>query len=342
MQPLFCESWTAIAHTGGIGLQDLLSAYYDISTEDILVLDNRQGNKSGNYVYFIISASNREAIHMEQTTLAYYLDENNYDNIAIPVPTAQGNWLVTHEGKHHLVLQVNEQRERSNVSSPGQQLAEFHTVGSKYQYEPTAISSYGQWKSLWSEKLTMCERYLQAQDYPCSYYRLVMDTLPYLIGISENAIQYVQETEQEDRFDKVDQGTIAFNRYQDQIRQSVIWMDDLVYDHPVRDLAEYIRFAFLQEEDRLKDISQFVQEYQTVRPLSVFSWRLLYARLIFPVHLFDVLERGLLQKTEYAALYQEFADLLTKQNRYEQRLGNFFENMAFDYHERQVPVLHWL
>src|SRR5699024_10651532 len=115
-------------------------------TEEDIVLDKRHGHKNGNYIYFIISAPNKEAIHMEQATLAYYLAENNYDNIAVPVPSVQGNWLVTNQGKSYLALRLSEQPRNHSVSSmpsSGQRLAEFHRLGSMYQYEPTAVSSYG-------------------------------------------------------------------------------------------------------------------------------------------------------------------------------------------------------
>ncbi|MEN1969782.1 hypothetical protein WMZ97_17090 [Lentibacillus sp. N15] len=324
-------------------MQDLLAAYYDVQTEDIAVLDNRHGNKSGDNIYFIISAADKEAIHMEQAALAYYLAENNYPNLAIPVRTKHGDWFIEHQGKHYLVLQVNEQRKQIS-SSPGRQLAEFHQLGAMYQYEPKETSSYGQWRKLWIDKLTLYENHLtnEAKENPCAYYRLVKDMFPYIIGISENAIQYVQETEQENRFDQVDQGTISFKRYQDSVANSVLWTDSLVYDHPARDLAEYIRTYFLQEEEKNADINQFLQDYQSIRPLSIFSWRLVYARLIFPIHLFDVLERGLFQRATYDQLYQELVYLLAKQQRYEQRLGDFFANLDIDQQGLQIPVLHWV
>lgn len=280
---------------------------------------------------------------MEQASLAYYLAENNYPNLAIPIRNKQGDWFLEYQGKRYMVLQLHEQQ-RVNHSSPGRQLAEFHQLGSMYRYEPKEISSYGQWKHLWIEKLSLFEKNMTqtAMENPCPYHRLVMDVFPYIIGISENAIQYVQETEQEYRFDMVDQGTISFKRYHDNITNSVLWADSLVYDHPARDLAEHIRTYFLQEEIRSNEINEFLQDYQSVRPLSIFSWRLLYARLIFPIHLYDILERGMMQRTSYDQLYHELKPLLANQQQYEQRLAHFFANLDIDQERLQIPVLHWL
>src|SRR5699024_2456921 len=78
-----------------------------------------------------------------------------------------------------------------------------------------------------------------------NYYRLLMDILPYIIGISENAIQYMQETTEDGRYHEGDQGTIAFQRYHHNLLEPIIWPHDLVYDHPTRDIAEFIRATLL-------------------------------------------------------------------------------------------------
>ncbi|MFP3360225.1 hypothetical protein R0K17_23205, partial [Planococcus sp. SIMBA_143] len=70
------------------------------------------------------------------------------------------------------------------------------------------------------------------------------------------------------------------------LQKSVIWLDDFVFDHPVRDLAEYTRGMLLSDAPS-EEIVQFLHDYQSERPLSIFSWRLLYARLLYPVHFFD-------------------------------------------------------
>lgn len=325
-------------------MKDLLATYYDIHMEEKVVLDQRNGCKSGQYIYFIMSADNKEAIHMEQAALAYYLAENNYAGTAIPIPTIHGDWVANVEGKRYLVLQVTEWRGQ-NTAAEGKQLADFHQLGSLYRYEPQEISSYGQWKQLWINKMTVYENTIaqDAEKNPSDYYRLVMDIFPYIIGISENAIQYAQETEQEYRFDDADRGTIAFKRYRGSMAKSVIWTDDLVYDHPTRDLAEHIRDKLLQDDGHhVREVTAFLEDYQSVRPLSIFSWRLLYARLIYPIHLYDALERGLFHQDEDHQHYQEMTQLLTKQVMYEQRLGEFFANVALDHEALQIPVLHWV
>lgn len=323
-------------------MRDLLSVYYGIQGNESAFRNGLEAFKQGNYLYFTIFSEQREIIHMEQAALAYYLYENNYPQVAVPVPNNQGEWFTSYQGKNYIVLRLEYSSSDSGLMQGGT-LGQFHQLGSRFNYEPQEISSYGQWKQLWIEKLTAIEKQIdvEAAAYPNSYYRLLIDALPYVIGISENAIQYMQESEQESRFHEADQGTIAFRRYDGNMRGSVIWMTDLVYDHPARDLAEYIRYQLLQRNDSTQEIRKFLDAYQQVHTLSVFSWRLIYARLLFPVHLFDIVEQGFSEQ-KHDQLYRELSDMLERQPTYEKRLSLLLENSGVESERLQIPVVHWL
>src|SRR5690625_7933125 len=99
-----------------------------------------------------------------------------------------------------------------------------------------------------------------------------MNHLPYIIGVSENAIQYMQESEQERRYRDCDRGTIAFQRYQDQLLRQTIWSTDLVYDHPTRDIAEYISTKLLLGEKWAVTVVWLcLEEYEAGQQLAAFS-----------------------------------------------------------------------
>ncbi|MFD1361456.1 hypothetical protein [Lentibacillus salinarum] len=323
-------------------MRQFLAAYYGIQTRDKALWDGTEGFKDDSYVYFTISAGQNETIHMEQAALAFYLHGNQHPRITVPVPNNQGDWYTLYNDSHYMVLRA-ENRSFVQQGPYGERLASFHLTGTAYPYEPQTISSYGQWKGLWIDKLTAFEKKIEmeANAYPTHYYRLLKDSLPYLIGISENAIQYMQESESDPRFHDVDQGTVVFGRCHNQLQNHVLWMTDLAYDHPARDLAEYIRYLLLEKENPMHDIKTFLDDYQRVRPLSIFSWRLLYARLLYPIHLFDVIEQGFLTD-HYESAYSNLSALLQLQPLYEKRLGLFFENAGIDCEEWQIPVLHWL
>lgn len=327
---------------GETNMRDLLATYYGIQANERTVWNGVEGFKHNNLFYFTISADQREIIHMEQAALAYYLYENNYTQTALPVPNRKGEWYTEYHNKNHMVFQLEDNPVDRSVEH-GASLAHFHQTGSRYQYEPQAISSYGQWKQLWIDKLTAFEKQIEVNsaEYPNEYHRLLIDVLPYIVGLSENAIQYMQESEYESRFHEVDQGTISFRRYHGELVESTIWTTDLVYDHPIRDLAEYFRFKLLKREDPMSEIKEFLNEYKQVRTLSIFSWRLLYARLLFPIHLFDIMEQGFIGQ-QYEERYDELEKIFEHQTIYEGRLGNLFDYLGIDSKELQIPMLHWL
>lgn len=319
--------------------RNVLSTHYHIQAEDKIWLDDREGYSQDNDYYFTTILANREIIHMEQAALAYFLMESGYRNISLPITNQNGEWFTSLDDHSVMVLRVKELKQEDRLSK-GEALANFHEIGASYQYQPREISSYGQWKNLWIQKLTAYESKIEQEaiNHPSDYYRTVMDVLPYIIGISENAIQYVQETDQEHRFSGGDQGTIAFSRYRNHLDKPVLWLDQIVYDHPARDLAEAIRSMFLQNEDEAV-IASFLNDYQMIRPLSVFSWRLIYARLIFPIHLFDSLDKGFSNRDQAD---QGIIELLDKQTDYEKKLRNFFQNAGISHETWSIPVLHWL
>ncbi|SHG42339.1 protein kinase family protein [Ornithinibacillus halophilus] len=324
-------------------MKEFLKMNYGIQVKNKVRYRQLEGFQDDEHLYFIIPSLNKETIHMEQAALGYFLAENSYDQIAYPLTSLNGEWFQMIENTPYIVTKVETPLD-SKPSSHGTYLANFHQLSTTYQYEPQEISSYGQWKDLWISKLTAFEQKTQeeAAEYRNDYYRLVMDSLPYLVGVSENAIQYLQETESERRYHLHDQGTIAFRRYQNNVEQPIIWFHDLVYDHPTRDLAEFIRYQLLSDsKNGLNNSKQFIQDYQSIRPLSVFSWRLLYARLIFPIHIFDCLEDTFIHR-DFEKQYKQLQSILDQQHDYELNLSKFFEMMEVDYQSLRIPVLHWL
>lgn len=324
-------------------MKNLLATYYGIQTEGSCFLDGAEGFMGNDYIYFIIPSGNKEAIHPEQLALSYYLFENVVQKTATPVQNVNGEWSTLFMGEEYTVVKMRPV-DRDSQTSHGQELAHFHQVGSGYPFEPQDFSSYGQWKQLWINKLTTFEQKVEQDDalYYTDYHRKIADIFPYIIGISENAIQYLQETEYDNRFHESDQGTITYKRYTNQCNRDVIWHGNFVYDHPVRDIAEHIRYCILyQGEHGKQNVIEFLQDYQKERSLSVFSWRLLYARLLYPVHFFDLMERGF-SSASSDSLVTSLIDLQQKQLRYETFLGEFFQTVEVDCDEWEIPVVGWL
>ncbi len=316
----------------------MLAIYYRIHSEGKISFGNREGYKQGDTIYFTIPGRNKETILTEQAALTYFLKGNPVEIMTLPIPNSQGEWFTSYGENSWMVMQMQQLESREYSSKPaGIRLAEFHQIGSTFGYEPKSISSYGKWKELWIEKLTAFEAGIgrEAQEKPSDYYRMLMNFLPYIIGLSENAIQFLQESERERRILETDQGTITFNRYES-LNYPVIWTDQLMYDHPARDIAEYIRSTILNN-DKAEKVISFLNDYQQVVPISVFGWRLVYARLLFPIHLFDFIERGFTSPD-----IKGLEKIIEQQALLEKFLGEFFQLTGVDAETWGIPVVHWL
>ncbi|WLV23880.1 hypothetical protein QR721_09555 [Aciduricibacillus chroicocephali] len=326
-------------------MYELLVTDYALDIRDTTSITGRHCFCDEQYAYFTICIENKEAIFAEQAILASFLKENGCRGTAWPIRNVEGEWYSVYKGKRYFVC-CAEIEYFSDDYSEGELLAHFHKQFSHYPYEPQNISCYGEWRMLWENKLGHFESELanlaRSGDYCASR---LMDVFSYLIGLGENAIQYVRESEEEQRFGETDQATIVFERYQNQLLQPVIWPDELLYDHPVRDVAEWVRGKLLEQNEGAEiEVVEFLRDYQTVSPLSVFGWRLLYARLMFPAHFFDLLEElpGLQSEEDEIRFMEKMSVLCRKQKIYEQRLKSFFEIMEVDVHAWQIPRPEWL
>lgn len=322
-------------------MEELLYEKYNVHVTDALEWDGKKGFTDNEYFYYIMRVKDKEKIHMEQTVLAYFLQDMGYDEIAIPIQTSTGKWISDYNSSKFIVFRVKNKL-KGKESTHGSKLATFHQTAAVYRFQPQVISSYGQWKTLWIEKLTAIENTIKSKSkqYPTQFNRLFVEILPYLIGMSENAIQYVRECEYENRHHYNDQGTICFHRYENQLERSIIWPNEFVFDHPVRDLAEHIRLSLLNN-NYPSMIQKFIKDYEPVRPLSIFGLRLLYARIIYPIHFFDLCERGIFEE-ENDFLVNELEILIEKQSHYEKNLKLFFEMINIDSERMQIPVIQWL
>lgn len=323
----------------------LLETKYGIQIHHEIIYGDRIGYEDNQYAYFTILMANSEVIYMEQVALVYYLKEQGFTQIAVPIKNRDGNFITYFEEKEYMVVAVNPSL-INPMTEHGEILANFHNSSMAYHYEPKSISSYGLWKTLWIDKLMLYETHLSEaiKQKPNPFNDALRDILPYLIGISENAIQYIDESATDQRYTVIDKPIIGFRRYRDQLMAPIIWPQTFVYDHPARDLAEFIRGRFLNPNpDALAEVQKFIADYLKIRPLTIFSWRLIYARLIYPAHIFDAIAE--LQQTasnDIETATREVADIYKQQARYEYRLSRFFELMKLDASRNDIPELDWL
>ncbi|WP_066192554.1 MULTISPECIES: protein kinase family protein [Gracilibacillus] len=289
--------------------------------------------------YFVVPSAYSEEAALEWYSIASYYHQQGFTNVTCPIPNIHNQFITTVGKEQYVVCYAYP----SNFElEEGQMLAAFQQIGFQYPYQPKEINHYGRWRQLWSNKTDQYElvyKQLYQQRPANSILRDTVNLFPYIVGLAENAIQYLHVVEQERQFSANDQPTITFGRYQKEMKEDFIYSPTFIYDHPVRDLAEKIRHFMLEEEGlRHADCERFLRSYLSQIPLSAFGWKLLYARLLFPIHLFDLVDQ--IQQTSRSTISME--DIITQQHNYQQHLASFFYQLGVDERDINGIQLDWL
>lgn len=293
-----------------------------------------------------------QVTHMPQEMLvelyqmSEHLKKEGDRYVATFYPSKNNTFLVTQDDIDFVVLKKEQNRSKAKRKI-GRQLAKFHLRGRSLNAKITERNRMGQWKMLWEKRLEQMESMWRSiiQSQPENPFTMLFaESFPYYMGLSENAIQYLVDTELDEEPTFADGGTICHERFTheswstpSQMRNPFDW----VYDHCGRDIAEWIRDVYLRRSQTFEpEIHTFLNNYQKLSPLSPFSWRLIYARLLFPFHYYECIE-------EYFRTNQE-----EKQKHLEERL-HFYIKYSQEY-ERflnqfktftgvvKIPEIHWL
>lgn len=262
-----------------------------------------------------------------------------------------GDVFFPFENKRYCILK----KEVSSITNPnvrkGRRLSLFHYWGRIIPFPVKKINHLGKWKHYWENRLEQMERVWteQLQIPPENdFERLFLESFPYYMGLTENAIQYLTDTEMDDNPTIMDSGTICHFRFSDyQLKRPFGWKNpfDWVLDHGSRDLAEWSRSCYFRNIKTYKpELEHFFLEYQRISPLSPFSWRLLYARLLFPLHYFETIEEYYLTSSEAKKyeLYERLQKMLAQSDEYERFLSEFFQTVNVPVVAMKIPEVDWL
>ena len=141
------------------------------------------------------------------------------------------------------------------------------------------------WGTLWSEKID----YFEYQVRELSIEKdVVKNSFSYYVGMAENAISYVNNTNMKYGRDAY-QIVLSHRRvFYPNYKLNYLNPLSFVFDLEVRDIAEYLKAMFFK-----KDVGFCLDElssYLKIRHLSFYEYQMLYARLLYPTYYFDVYE----------------------------------------------------
>lgn len=205
-------------------------------------------------------------------------------------------------------------------------LAEIsYLSNSKILYSNNLMRS--NWALLWIRKIDYLE-YHHEHNY--QKYPLLSSSFDYFIGLSENAISYLNNTIKNMSPDDSDIGVISHD---------IINIDDTIYslynplniiiDHKARDLAEYIKNSFFNDNFA---IFEELDEYFKYNYFSFYGINLLVARILYPSFYFDRYDEIVNEKIQESSILK----ITSRIDEYEKYLQDIFNYLKKYYNIKDV------
>jgi spore coat protein YutH len=327
-----------------------LEEFYGIQINQQTRVGRYEGFINNEQIFIMAPLSENKDSIQELQGIAEHLVHSGDRHILIINKTKFGQLWGEKEGKSFCLLSC-QLRGQKTLQHPGRKLAKFHLRGLTIPFKVERTSRIGQWKQLWEKRLTQMENVWRAKLYQApenEFERMFIESFPYYLGLTENSIQYLVDSELDGTPEQRDNGTVCHERFSHQtwgrdylLKNPLDW----VFDHRSRDLAEWTRSIYFESKYNYhQQVRKFFQDYQQLAPLSAFGWRLLFSRLIFPLHYFECIEEYYLSTSEQAKKSKEekLSKLLKASPEYEMFLKEFFLLTDAPIRVGDIPQLDWM
>ncbi|WP_059105863.1 spore coat putative kinase YutH [Shouchella shacheensis] len=334
--------------------------HYLLYCEERFAVGPYEGFQSGGQSYLLIPKEECATEENEMVAFSSYMRESGDDSVLELVPTRHNQRSAFLDGQEMYVFALP-QPERGGLRTPriesprdlGGQLHSWHSSGQqgKMKWKKAAVS---RWPDLWERRLEQLEEWYGAilnQGPETEVDEAFLLTYPYFMGMAENAIQYAVDTELDVRMTDQDAATICHRRFSE---ATWLYVDErghivkpptaFIYDHPARDIAEWLREQRTLEgrSEKWQNITTFLAGYEETQDITPFTWQLTYARLVLPLPYFEIIEdyyRSQLPN-EKREIAEKFTMLLNGEKENEQFLGELAEEGKIR-RTAGMPYLNW-
>ncbi len=332
-------------------LKILLENRYGIQIDEEFQMGQYEASRKKGHLFLLKKVDGMEdAVLEELVMLSNHLVQNGEKFCNAFLKTKDGKSICDwKEGKYCVLM--NAQSGNRKLTSIGRKLAKFHYRGRTVAFPVNKISRIGQWKQMWESRLDQMEQVwneMLFKPQENEFEQMFLESFPYYRGIAENAIQYIVDTELDDEPTMTDNGTICHERFTSQAWGKSFLMKnpfDWVFDHCSRDLAEWTREKYFHNIKTYEpELRQFMKDYQSVVPLSSFTWRLYFARSLFPLHYINTIESHYRTNSEQEKrqLEEQLQKFLQQSDDHERFLGRFYDFAEVPVHKWKIPILEWL
>lgn len=301
----------------------MLKFYYNIEVNELLETESLI-KFSINRDLFVLSPFFRSATELEDIyQVCIELKKRN-----IPVHTFilnKDNKLITNiYNKNYVLLKLEESKDK-----------EFNIIDILKFQNALRLTTYknnlyrNNWSELWSKKIDYFEYQIHELG---KEKKVILNSFTYYIGLAENAISYVNSTQK--KYSVPENGvTLSHKRMKfPNLVENFLNPLTFIFDLKVRDVAEYIKAAFFQnEEDAWIEVTTFLK----LEKLTIYEYQMFYARLLYPSYYFDCYEKIMNQETEEEKLML-FIKKATNFEMFLKKVYNFIMNFT------AIEKIDWL
>lgn len=183
-------------------------------------------------------------------------------------------------------------------------------------------------KTLWENKLNLVkEKIMNSIKIDTYSYSLCQTIVYYALGLCENALCYLEDVII-DFSEKVSLVTITHKRFSNFSSYDLLNPLNLMVDSPIRDLAELYKFNCISVDE----IKMAIEELG----LSSSEVMYLFARILYPTPIFDLLEESYYKKEDIKG---EIINIYNNIDDYQSRIKDIYLFLRAQYNIR--PIL-WL
>lgn len=298
-------------------MKNIIEFYYNIRIDEI--------HNKDDYYFFVLNKNHYifkpYFDDIDKTLDIYKLnrllsERTNIDNIIL---NRYGN-PITKVNNSFYVLILNKNKNRITLADISN-MANISDINN----QPLDKLERNNWEILWANKIDYFEMQVHenAKKYP-----LIRESFDYFIGLSENAISYLVNTKREVSPTIYDVKVISHNS----LDNSLYDPSNIILDHRARDVAEYIKMSFFNNN---LNIFKELEEYFHYNYYSIYGIRVLFARILYPSFYFDLYDGIISGKNDE----KELNIIIDKINDYEVYLYNVYLFLRKFY---DIPIVEWL
>ncbi len=295
-------------------MKNIIEFYYNLSPEDIKQNNNNYyfNINNNNYIFkeYTINISLIEDI----TKLNIYL--NNYLNTNKIIPNKYNNPLTQINDNYYILILLSN---KNNINLTA--ISKFSLI------PPPDIKSLerNNWQILWSNMIDYYETQIgeNSKKYP-----LIRESFDYFIGLAENAISYLTYTKKETPKTIYDNKVLSHNNLYHSLEDPL----NIIIDHKSRDLAEYIKLSFF---DNNKNIFQELDNYFYYHKYSDYGIRVLFSRILYPSFYFKAYNDII----QGIAKEKELNNIINNIDKYEIYIYNIYIYLK---KYSNLPPIEWL